>query len=177
MDQGSVSELERINKSAVENGNGVTKEDLYSERQSPFRRQALIVLGTFLLSLSAGATAGFSAVLIPQLQHAKGHNKYSTETVSWVAAISSLALLFGNMISGYLMDRLGRRSSQMLLSLFYIAGWTTIAFANNIHVILVGRFITGFCQETKGKTLLQIEERFRSGKKRKTKGTGDVTSA
>ncbi|XP_014361808.1 facilitated trehalose transporter Tret1 isoform X2 [Papilio machaon] len=63
-----------------------------------------------------------------------------------MAAISSLALLFGNMISGYLMDRFGRRLSQMLLSLFYIGGWITIAFANSIHLILFGRFITGFCQ-------------------------------
>lgn len=64
----------------------------------------------------------------------------------FTAAISSLALLFGNMISGYLMERFGRRLSQMLLSLFYIGGWITIAFANSIHLILFGRFITGFCQ-------------------------------
>ncbi|XP_013175369.1 PREDICTED: facilitated trehalose transporter Tret1-like isoform X1 [Papilio xuthus] len=146
MDPDSASELEKINKSANENGNCDIKDDYYSEERSPFRRQAIIVLGTFLLSLSAGATAGFSAVLIPQLQHDKGHKKYSTEMVSWVAAISSLALLFGNMISGYLMDRFGRRLSQMLLSLFYIGGWVTIAFANSIHLILFGRFITGFCQ-------------------------------
>ncbi|XP_068628218.1 facilitated trehalose transporter Tret1-like isoform X2 [Battus philenor] len=63
-----------------------------------------------------------------------------------MASISSLALLFGNMISGYLMDSLGRRLSQMLLALLYIGGWTIIAFANSIHLILFGRFITGFCQ-------------------------------
>ncbi|XP_072941672.1 facilitated trehalose transporter Tret1-like isoform X3 [Epargyreus clarus] len=99
-----------------------------------------------MLSCSAGATAGFSAKLIPQLQHDMGKHKYSTEMVSWVAAMASLALFFGNMISGYLMERLGRRASQILLSIFYIGGWTTIAFAGNIYFILLGRFITGFCQ-------------------------------
>ncbi|XP_045763602.1 facilitated trehalose transporter Tret1-like isoform X2 [Maniola jurtina] len=99
-----------------------------------------------MLSFSAGATAGFSAVLIPQLQNEKGHHKYSTETVSWVAATASLALFFGNMISGYLMEKLGRRASQILVSVFYIGGWTIIGFAGNIELILLGRFITGFCQ-------------------------------
>lgn len=60
--------------------------------------------------------------------------------------MASFALLFGNMISGYLMDRMGRRASQILLSVFYIGGWTIIGFAGNIYFILLGRFITGFCQ-------------------------------
>lgn len=62
------------------------------------------------------------------------------------AAIAPFALLFGNMISGYLMEKLGRRASQILLSVFYIGGWTIIGFAGNINLILLGRFITGFCQ-------------------------------
>lgn len=66
--------------------------------------------------------------------------------ILFTAAMASFALLFGNMISGYLMERLGRRASQILLSVFYIGGWTMIGFAGNIHLILLGRFITGFCQ-------------------------------
>lgn len=64
----------------------------------------------------------------------------------FTAAMASFALLFGNMISGYLMEKMGRRASQILLSVFYIGGWTIIGFAGNIHLILLGRFITGFCQ-------------------------------
>lgn len=44
------------------------------------------------------------------------------------------------------MEKLGRRASQILLSVFYIGGWTIIGFAGNINLILLGRFITGFCQ-------------------------------
>ncbi|XP_050672315.1 facilitated trehalose transporter Tret1-like isoform X2 [Leptidea sinapis] len=44
------------------------------------------------------------------------------------------------------MERFGRRRSQLLLSLTYISGWMIIGFAGNIYLMLMGRFITGFCQ-------------------------------
>lgn len=44
------------------------------------------------------------------------------------------------------MEKWGRRASHILLSLFYMSGWTIIGFAGNIYFILLGRFITGFCQ-------------------------------
>ncbi|CAH2237229.1 jg11200 [Pararge aegeria aegeria] len=151
MDRATAPELEKINANDHEYGiaNENPKHKVYSEVQPtylPFWRQAFIAFGSFMMSFSAGATAGISAILIPQLQNEKGHNKYPLEMESWLAAIASLALVFGNMISGYLMDRLGRRASQILLSVFYIGGWTIIGFAGNIHFILLGRFITGFCQ-------------------------------
>ncbi|XP_050672314.1 facilitated trehalose transporter Tret1-like isoform X1 [Leptidea sinapis] len=141
MDQGNESELEKINKSEIENGDAKSQVNA----QQPFRRQAFVSMAAFMLSFSAGATSGISAIIIPQLQHEDRH-KYNREMISWVAAISSLALLFGNIISGYLMERFGRRRSQLLLSLTYISGWMIIGFAGNIYLMLMGRFITGFCQ-------------------------------
>ncbi|CAH3993291.1 facilitated trehalose transporter Tret1-like isoform X1 [Pieris brassicae] len=141
MDHGT-AELEKIN---ISDENEVKSlKDVDTNR--PFRRQAFVSMGSFLLSFSAGATAGISAIIIPQLLHEEGRHKYSTEMMSWVAAMSSLALLFGNMISGYLMERFGRRMSQIILSMFYISGWLIIGFSTNIYYMLVGRFITGFCQ-------------------------------
>ncbi|KAG6450747.1 hypothetical protein O3G_MSEX006773 [Manduca sexta] len=103
--------------------------------------------GVFMMTLGAGATSGIAAILIPQLKHGKGKHKFSVELVSWVAAISCLALFFGNLISGYLMERFGRRRSMLALSIFFILGWAIIGFANDlISLILIGRFITGICQ-------------------------------
>lgn len=51
-----------------------------------FCLQALAALGTVMLNCGVGATAGFSAILIPQLKHGKnklGHN-INTEMESWV---------------------------------------------------------------------------------------------
>lgn len=60
--------------------------------------------------------------------------------------MASFALFFGNLISGYLMEKLGRRNSLVVLSLFFTAGWVVIGLAWNIYLILLGRFITGLCQ-------------------------------
>ncbi|XP_045492242.1 facilitated trehalose transporter Tret1-like isoform X1 [Colias croceus] len=146
MDHEEGTELEKINKS---DENGDVKNNYCDvDPRLPFRRQALVSMGSFMLSFSAGATGGISAIIIPQLlkdNHGR-HNHYNMNMLSWVAAMSSLALLFGNMISGYLMERFGRRTSQIILSMFYISGWVIIGFAKNMFFMLLGRFITGFCQ-------------------------------
>ncbi|XP_063379813.1 facilitated trehalose transporter Tret1-like [Cydia fagiglandana] len=140
------AELEKIHKQSLEKDNEA--KDVYYNTKTPYRRQALAALGTVMLNCGVGATAGFSAVLIPQLKHGRNRldHKLNTEMESWVAAAASFALIFGNLISGYLMERYGRRSSQIMLSIPYMAGWAIIAFADNIYLVLLGRFITGFCQ-------------------------------
>ncbi|XP_013185931.2 facilitated trehalose transporter Tret1 isoform X1 [Amyelois transitella] len=144
----TLAELEKINKNGTENGKIETKEIFdHEDTQTPLRRQFLICFGTFMVTLGAGSTAGFSAILIPQLQHSKGRHKYSIETISWLASISSFALVFGNLLSGYLMERLGRRRSQLVCVAFFISGWVLIGCSQDIlYLILIGRFITGLCQ-------------------------------
>lgn len=50
-------------------------------------------------------------------------------------------------MAGYLMDRLGRRMSTLLLAVTFVTGWLIIGFSNDLmYLILLGRFITGLCQ-------------------------------
>ncbi|KAL4714439.1 hypothetical protein ACJJTC_017734 [Scirpophaga incertulas] len=135
-------------KKIVQNGlNDKTSEFSPDSHHDPFWRQAFVCCGTFMLTMSAGSTAGFPAILIPQLQHAKGYHKYSTDIVSWIASMAPLALVFGNILSGYLMEKLGRRKSQLALGVAFMCGWAIIGFSNELlPLILIGRFITGFCQ-------------------------------
>lgn len=148
MDHASVSELEKINKNGTQNEIFESKDNFCrKETQAPIRRQILTCFGTFMVTLGSGATAGFSAILIPQLQNSKEERQYSIEMISWLASISSFALVFGNLLSGYLMERFGRRISQLVLCVFFVSGWATIGLSNEIiYVILTGRFITGLCQ-------------------------------
>lgn len=44
------------------------------------------------------------------------------------------------------MEKYGRRYTQVLLAIPFMTGWIIISLANNVYLILLGRFITGFCQ-------------------------------
>lgn len=47
-----------------------------------------------MLTLGAGATSGFSAVLIPQLQNEGGGKTFSTELISWVGKFNLVYLVY-----------------------------------------------------------------------------------
>lgn len=78
-----MAELEKIQKNGSEQPVLFDKDDYYKTERSPFKRQALICLGVFMLNLAAGSTAGIAAVLIPQLTNDLGRNKFTTELESW----------------------------------------------------------------------------------------------
>ncbi|OXA48919.1 facilitated trehalose transporter Tret1 [Folsomia candida] len=69
----------------------------------------------------------------------------SDETKSWIGSILNLGALLSAPVVGFLMDRIGRKHTMMLLSLPFVLGWLLIGFATNLAMILAGRFITGFC--------------------------------
>jgi len=46
-------------------------------------------------------------------------------------------------LSGYLMEKLGIKTSMMALTLPLVGGWVLIIFSTNFWMLLIGRFITG----------------------------------
>lgn len=48
-------------------------------------------------------------------------------------------------IAGKLIEFIGRRNSLLYLNGPFVLGYGLIAFAQNIEMIYLGRFITGFC--------------------------------
>ena len=52
--------------------------------------------------------------------------------------------MFGGLITGELLiDGMGRKGALMVLPVPLVAGWLLIAFANNLSMLLIGRFVTG----------------------------------
>lgn len=60
------------------------------------------------------------------------------------ASVHSLATPIGSLMSGPLLDGIGRRGALQFSAIPLSVGWLIIGFATNIPCLLVGRVILGF---------------------------------
>lgn len=63
---------------------------------------------------------------------------------SWIAGIFGLGAIFGGFASAFLGSRYGRRKALLMLSMPDFLGWVLIASAQNLPMMLIGRFLSGF---------------------------------
>ncbi|XP_029671287.1 facilitated trehalose transporter Tret1-like isoform X2 [Formica exsecta] len=108
-------------------------------------RQVLAALVAQLGTINTGMAFGFSAIALPQLQEPDSIipiKEGSTEE-SWIASISSIGTPIGCLVSGYMMDMLGRKRSLIITEIPALLGWLLIAFATDIRMIYAGRFFVG----------------------------------
>ncbi|XP_034238147.1 facilitated trehalose transporter Tret1-2 homolog isoform X3 [Thrips palmi] len=126
---------------------GKEKDDLGApaKKFSPFVRQAFVAAGPVMATVSSGMTTGYSAVLLPQLLHPNSTIPITSNQASWIASMAPLPMALGCLLAGLLLDRLGRRRSQLVICVPFTVGWVLLAVANDLPAILGGRFLTGLC--------------------------------
>ncbi|XP_044733770.1 facilitated trehalose transporter Tret1-2 homolog [Chrysoperla carnea] len=122
--------------------------------------QCLITLSIILAITSCALPIGYSAILLPQLEMERleqleattGTGTESTNSTlfnitdnmgSWIASIHSTATPIGAFLSGFVMDRFGRKRAVQISMMPLIVGWILIAFSQNIIMMLCGRFTAG----------------------------------
>ena len=66
------------------------------------------------------------------------------ESGSWIASIFGLGAIFGGFAAGYLGAKFGQRKTMFMLAVPDIVAWIFIASAQNIPMMLFGRFLAGF---------------------------------
>lgn len=59
--------------------------------------------------------------------------------------MAALPMALGCLISGWMMEKCGRKTSQMITCGPLLLGWILIACANGLTLMLLGRFLTGLC--------------------------------
>lgn len=59
--------------------------------------------------------------------------------------MAALPMAIGCILSGILIEKFGRKTTQLITSIPLIIGWALIGYSWNIEMILIGRFITGLC--------------------------------
>nr|CAH7739006.1 unnamed protein product [Callosobruchus chinensis] len=121
----------------------------HKKSASPFLKQSILALGPFLLTVGLGMTSGYSAILLPQLELEQNENNSTIsmdeEQASWIASMAALPMAIGSMLGGIFLEKFGRRGTHLLTCFPTAQGWLLIYLAVNTKMILVGRFLTGFC--------------------------------
>ncbi|XP_030759652.1 facilitated trehalose transporter Tret1-like [Sitophilus oryzae] len=95
-----------------------------------------------------GVSLAYSAILIPHLNtnftNQTSDDIIATKTeTSWIASSTVLVSPIGGITGGFLMDSVGRLNTLKLAAIPSIIGWITIATANNVPMLIIGRVLTG----------------------------------
>ncbi|CAK9815689.1 Facilitated trehalose transporter Tret1 [Anthophora plagiata] len=147
-----VAEVKNVRED-IENNNTCNKADAfyednrvayYSSNSKGVLAQCLVAGAVLLLAAGGGMPIGYSAILLPQLAEENGTMHADRELGSWIASVHSLATPIGSLMSGPLLDGIGRRGSLQFSAVPLSVGWIIMGFANSIPCLLVGRAMSGF---------------------------------
>nr|XP_032510956.1 facilitated trehalose transporter Tret1-like [Danaus plexippus plexippus] len=94
-------------------------------------------------TINTGMAFGFSATALPQLKSETSSLHVTENEASWIASLSSAGTPIGCILSGYLMDAIGRRRTLIVSEVPLIIGWILVASAVNVPMMYVGRLLIG----------------------------------
>ena len=96
-------------------------------------------MGAFAL----GSVLSYTATALPDLRDSHEVGEIGRTEDSWIGSIATLGAVAACPFAGYGISNFGRRTTMLLLSAPFVAGWLLIYFAENLTMIYSGRFITG----------------------------------
>ncbi|CAK1604498.1 unnamed protein product [Parnassius mnemosyne] len=137
----------------IKNGNTavITKTPVPPTSQKPSKagrgkayRQVLASFVANLGTMNTGMAFGFSATALPQLKSPDSSIHITENQASWIASLSAAGTPIGCIVSGYLMDSIGRKRTLIVTEVPLILGWILIATAQNVSMLYIGRLLIGF---------------------------------
>lgn len=90
-----------------------------------------------------GIALAYSAILVPQLEAEDSDIQVTKQQSSWIASLIVVAVPVGSLIGGFCMESIGRLNTIKLAAIPGFAGWTIIANAVNVEMLIAGRLLTG----------------------------------
>lgn len=124
-----------------------------------YLRQLSTALGPLLGLAISGMSNGYSAILLPQLKTISSNSSESRieyvglrdfgmltiDQESWIASAAVLPMAPGCWTGGIMAEKLGRKTSVLILFPIFFIGWLIIGLANNVETLIAGRLLTGYC--------------------------------
>lgn len=94
-------------------------------------------------------TTGYPATTLPLLGEASMDVKLTVAQASWFASITAIFSPIGGLLSGYMMDKFGRRNTLISINVISIISWLIIGYSSKTDVnalfaqLMVARIIIG----------------------------------
>ncbi|ODM92464.1 Facilitated trehalose transporter Tret1, partial [Orchesella cincta] len=96
-------------------------------------------------AVALGSVLAWTSPALPDLRERKTIGEISADEETWISAIALLGAASACPIVGLGIERYGRKRCLLLLTAPFLFGWLLITLAQNIWMIYVGRFLSGFC--------------------------------
>ncbi|XP_037089041.1 facilitated trehalose transporter Tret1-2 homolog [Pollicipes pollicipes] len=108
-------------------------------------RQVMAALAVSVGSMLVGFTAAYTSPALASMQAPDSRLKITDTQASWIGSLMPLSALCGGLVSGSLIERLGRKITIMATGLPFMLSYALIAFAQDVYMIYVARVIAGLC--------------------------------
>ncbi|CAG7643816.1 unnamed protein product [Allacma fusca] len=94
-----------------------------------------------------GTVLGWTSPALPSMAKSGDFPGFESDSdeATWISALTPIGALVAGFASGYSIQKIGQKGTMLLLAAPFVAGWLMMAYAKTLSLIMVGRFITGFC--------------------------------
>lgn len=105
--------------------------------------QYLAAITATLCLAAAGTQIGWTSPILPKLKSPNSRVPLTSDDASWIASFSLLGSIPSIILSGFIVDRLGRKTSLLISGIPHIISWILIIVAWNPYILYLSRFIGG----------------------------------
>ncbi|XP_017010311.2 solute carrier family 2, facilitated glucose transporter member 8 [Drosophila takahashii] len=119
------------------------------EQTRAVRRQVIAVILANIGVFSTGMTLAMPTATLPQLKDVTQPVHLNDSQASWFASVNALSAPLGGLLSGFLLDRIGRKRSLIVLNVLTILAWILLATPSSsdseafFWQLIVSRFMLG----------------------------------
>ncbi|XP_053666955.1 facilitated trehalose transporter Tret1-like [Anopheles marshallii] len=111
--------------------------------------QIVIAVAANITTISSGMGIGFPSIAMMELTNSTTSVVLTESDASWFASITAIMCPFGGLLSGYLLDKVGRKRTLYCINIISIISWAIMSFASTTDEsllfveLMVARVIIG----------------------------------
>lgn len=96
-----------------------------------------------MAAAAAGTGLSWTSPVNSQLTNPNSTVLATKSQITWIGSFLPIGALFGCMATGVLADKVGRKTTAILIAIPFIVSWLLTVFAKSVMVLYVARFLIG----------------------------------